>query len=202
MPTSGQVARCGAICVARNSVGSYGKTDRRGIIPNRQSIAQRPAIVDTRSRIGDWEADTIIGKNHKQAIVSLVERKSGFLLMHKVERNTASAVSDAMIRLLKRHRRRVLTIPSDNGREFAGHQTISKQLKADFYFAHPYASWERGTNENTNGLIRQYFPKERDFTTITQRKIDKVMERLNNRPRKRLGYRTPAQVFFSSSVAL
>jgi IS30 family transposase len=129
----------------------YGKTDRRGIIPNRQSIEQRPAIVDTRSRIGDWEADTIIGKNHRQAIVSLVERKTGYTLIRKVERKTAEAVIKATTRLLKPHRRRVHTITSDNGREFPGHEEISKQLDVDFYFAHPYASWERGTNENTNG---------------------------------------------------
>lgn len=180
----------------------YGKTDRRGIIPNRQSIEQRPAIVDDRSRIGDWEADTIIGKSHRQAIVSLVERKTGLTLIHKVERKTAQAVSEAMTKLLKPHSQRVHTITSDNGREFAGHEEISKQLQADFYFAHPYASWERGTNENTNGLIRQYFPKNRDFTTITQQEIDTAMERLNNRPRKRLGFLTPNQVFFKSGVAL
>ncbi len=180
----------------------YGKTDRRGVIPNRQSIELRPLIVEERSRIGDWEADTIIGKNHKQAIVSLVERKSGFTLIRKVEHKTALAVSDVMIKLLRPHRSRVLTITSDNGREFAAHKTISKQLGASFYFAHPYASWERGTNENTNGLIRQYFPKNRDFTTITQREINMAMERLNNRPRKRLDYQTPSQLFFSSRVAL
>ena len=180
----------------------YGKADRRGIIPNRQSIEQRPAIVEARSRIGDWEADTIIGKNHRQAIVSLVERKTGFTLIRKVERKTAQAVSDAMTKLLQPYRRRVHTITSDNGREFASHEAIGKQLQADFYFAHPYASWERGTNENTNGLIRQYFPKKRDFTTITQQEIDTAMERLNNRPRKRLGFLTPAQVFFKSGVAL
>lgn len=180
----------------------YGKTDRRGIIPNRQSIELRPTIVETRSRIGDWEADTIIGKNHRQAIVSLVERKTGFTLIRKVERKTAQAVSDAMMKLLKPHRARVHTITSDNGREFAGHEDIAKQLQADFFFAHPYASWERGTNENTNGLIRQYFPKNRDFTTITQQEIDTAMERLNNRPRKRLGFLTPSQVFFMSGVAL
>lgn len=180
----------------------YGKTDRRGIIPNRQSIEQRPAIVETRSRIGDWEADTIIGKNHRQAIVSLVERKTGFTLIRKVERKTAQAVGQAITELLKPHRKRVKTITSDNGREFAGHEEVSKQLRADFYFAHPYASWERGTNENTNGLIRQYFPKNRDFTTITQQEIDTAMERLNNRPRKRLGFLTPTQVFFKSGVAL
>jgi transposase, IS30 family len=178
------------------------KIDRRGMIPNRLSIEERPTIVGTRSRVGDWEADTVIGKNHRQAIVSIVERKSGFTLIHKVERKTALAVSQAMIGLLKPHQKKVHTITSDNGREFAGHEEIANRLKADFYFAHPYSSWERGTNENTNGLIRQYFPKSRDFTTITQQEIDTAMERLNNRPRKRLGYKTPNQVFFKSRVAL
>lgn len=181
----------------------YGKADRRGIIPNRLSIEDRPAIVATRSRIGDWEADTVIGKNHRQVIVSIVERKTGFTLIRKVERKTAQAVGQAMVGLLKPFRNQVHTITSDNGREFARHEEIAKRLQADFYFAHPYASWERGTNENTNGLIRQYFPKNRDFTTITQQEIDTAMERLNNRPRKRLGYQTPNQVFFKSSgVAL
>ena len=180
----------------------YGKTERRGIIPNRLSIEDRPAIVEARSRIGDWEADTIIGKNHRQAIVSVVERKSGFTLIRKVERKTAQAVTEAMTGLLKPYRSKVHTVTSDNGREFAGHEEIAAALKADFYFAHPYASWERGTNENTNGLIRQYFPKHRDFTTITQQEIDVAMQRLNNRPRKRLGFQTPSQVFFKSGVAL
>lgn len=180
----------------------YGKFDRRGTIPNRHSIDERPAIVETRNRIGDWEVDTVIGKKHKQAILSIVERKSGYTLIRKVERKTALAVSQAMIGLLKPHRKKVLTITSDNGKEFAGHEEVARGLKADFYFAHPYASWERGTNENTNGLIRQYFPKNRDFTTITQQEIDMAMERLNSRPRKRLGYQTPSQVFFKSGVAL
>lgn len=172
------------------------------MIPNRLSIEERPAIVESRSRVGDWEADTIIGKNHRQAIVSLVERKTGFTLIRKVERKTAEQVGQAMVGLLNPHRGRLHTITSDNGREFSVHETIAKQLQADFYFAHPYASWERGTNEDTNGLIRQYFPKNRDFTTITQQEIDTAMERLNNRPIKRLGYQTPHQVFFKSGVAL
>ncbi len=180
----------------------YGKAERRGTIPDRLSIEDRPTIVETHSRIGDWEADTVIGKNHRQAIVSIVERKTGFTLIRKVERKTAQAVSRAMIGLLKPHREKVRTITSDNGKEFAGHKEIANKLKADFYFAHPYSSWERGTNENTNGLIRQYFPKNRDFTTITQQEIDTAMERLNNRPRNRLGYQTPNQVFFKSGVAL
>ena len=112
------------------------------------------------------------------------------------ERKTAEAVTEATPRLLKPHRRRVHTITSDNGREFAGNGEISKQLDADFYFAHPYDSWERGTNENTNRLIRQYFRKNRDFTTITQQEMDTAKERLNNQPKERLGYQTPNQVFF------
>jgi IS30 family transposase len=180
----------------------YGKRDLRGTIPNRLSIEQRPAVVEKRSRIGDWEADTVIGKNHKQAIVRLVERKSGYTLIRKVERRTADAVSRTMTKLLKPYQSRVHTITSDNGKEFAGHEKVARALRVDFYFAHPYASWERGTNENTNGLIRQYFPKGMDFTSITQQEISHVMKRLNNRPRKRLGYLTPAQVFFKSGVAL
>ncbi len=180
----------------------YGKTERRGQIPNRLFIEERPAIVEQRERIGDWEADTIIGKNHRQAIVSIVDRKSGMTLIRKVERKTAEAVGEAMIALLKPFRKKVHTITSDNGREFANHQSIAKALKAKFYFAHPYASWERGTNENTNGLIRQYFPKHRDFTTIKQKEIDIAMRKLNDRPRKRLGYLTPNQVFFNPRLAL
>lgn len=180
----------------------YGKNDRRGIIPNRVSIEQRPEIVETRNRIGDWEADTVIGRNHKQAIVSLVDRKSGFTLIRKVERKTSLAVGAAMIQLLTPLKDQTLTITSDNGREFAGHESVSQELGAEFYFAHPYASWERGTNENTNGLIRQYFPKNRDFTTITDAEIDMAMQRLNNRPRKRLGYLSPIQVLSKNGVAL
>lgn len=148
-------------------------------------------------------ADTIIGKNHRQAIVSIVERKSGFTLIRKVERKTALEVGEAMTDLLKPCQSKVHTVTSDNGREFARHEEIATALDADFYFAHPYSSWERGTNENTNGLIRQYFPNNRDFTTITDKEISTAMERLNNRPRKRLGYQTLHQVLFKSSgVAL
>lgn len=174
----------------------YGSYSRRGQLVNRIGIDERPAIVDARSRIGDWELDTIIGKGHRQAIVSLTERKSRLTLIHKVERKTADSVSRAIIHLLKPIAHRVHTLTSDNGKEFARHEIIADKLKAKFYFAHPYASWERGLNENTNGLIRQYFPKNHDFTTITQDEIDRVMDKLNNRPRKCLGIKTPNQVFF------
>jgi IS30 family transposase len=174
----------------------YGSYDRRGRLPNCRSIEERPKIVDQRKRVGDWEADTIIGQNHQQAIHSLVERKSKLCFLKKVERNTAQAVEQAIEELLLPVAGRVKTITSDNGREFANHQSIEKKLQATFYFAHPFAAWERGTNENTNGLVRQYFPKGSDFSKITESDIQRVTARLNNRPRKRLNYRTPQRVFF------
>jgi len=181
----------------------YGKYSRRGQIPNRVGIELRPVIVDSRIRIGDWEADTIIGKNHRQAIVSLTERKSRLTLIKKVVRKTADAVRDAVVELLAPVKEAVYTITSDNGKEFAGHEKIAKTLEADFYFAHPYHAWERGTNENANGLVRQYFPKGHDFKTITDEQINLVMDRLNNRPRKTLGFLTPMQVFYNlETVAL
>ena len=176
----------------------YGKYDKRGQIPNRKSIDERPEVVSNRERIGDWEADTIIGKNHNQAIVSLVERKSLLTRLEKVTRKTDKAVKRATIKALNALADKVHTITSDNGKEFASHEAIASALAADFYFAHPYHSWERGTNENTNGLVRQYFPKGTDFSKITQSEVKAVEKRLNTRPRKTLGYRTPNQVFFDS----
>lgn len=172
----------------------YGSYSRRGQLIDRVSIDERPSIVDQRQRIGDWELDTIIGKGHRQAIVSLTERKSRYTLIRKVKRKTAESVASAIIHLLKPLAHHVKTLTSDNGKEFADHKNIAQAIEADFYFAHPYASWERGLNENTNGLIRQYFPKNSDFTTITQKQINHVMDKLNNRPRKCLGIKTPNQV--------
>ena len=177
----------------------YGSYERRGTLKNRVSIDQRPAIVDTRQRLGDWEVDTIIGKGHRHAIVSLTERKSRLALLRKVERKTAQDVADAVIELMKSLPVRAHTITADNGLEFADHERIAKDLNTDVYFAHPYSSWERGTNENMNGLVRQYFPKKCNFTTITETEIEFVMERLNNRPRKCLGFKSPNQVFFNHS---
>ncbi|MCA1615177.1 MAG: IS30 family transposase [Acidobacteria bacterium] len=172
----------------------YGQRDRRGQLPERRSIDERPAVVDSRQRLGDWEADTIVGRSHRGAIVSVVERKSKLTRLAKVAHNTAELVSQAMTTQLAPLP--VKTITSDNGREFAWHQQIAARLEAGFYFAHPYSSWERGLNENTNGLVRQYFPKKSDFSKITDRQINRVVERLNNRPRKTLGYKTPNEVFF------
>jgi len=174
----------------------YGSYDRRGQMPNCRSIEERPQIVEQRKRLGDWEADTIIGQNRQQAILSLVERKSKLCLLKRVERNTALAVEQAIEELLRPLTAKVKTITSDNGREFANHRRVEKKPQANFYFAHPFAAWERGTNENTNGLVRQYFPKGSDFSKITESVIQWVTARLNNRPRKRLSYRTPQRVFF------
>ncbi len=180
----------------------YGSYDRRGKLPNRVSIEERPAIVDKRQRLGDWEVDTIVGKGHRQAIVSLTERKSRLVLLRKVDRRTADLVSDAVISLLQPFAKHLHTITGDNGKEFAEHERISLELNADFFFAHPFAAWERGTNENLNGLVRQYIPKRREFDTITEHDLLFITNRLNHRPRKCLDFRTPIEVFFEHSVAL
>jgi len=173
----------------------YGGRDRRGTIPNQVSIEQRPAIVDGRQRFGDWEADLMIGAGHQQALVTLNERKSRYALIAHVPAKTADAVSAAMISLLTPFAACVHTLTTDNGKEFAQHERIAKKLDADFFFAHPYASWERGANENMNGLIRQFFPKKLRFDSISRKDIAFAMHRLNHRPRKCLGFRTPHQVF-------
>lgn len=159
------------------------------------SIEQRPAIVEQRQRMGDWEVDTIVGKRHHQAIVTLVERKTRFVLLRKVEQRTADLVSNAIIDLLQPVSNSLHTITADNGKEFAEHEKIARELNADFFFAHPYAAWERGANENMNGLIRQYIPKKRDFTFVNETEVELVMDRLNNRPRKCLGFVSPLKIF-------
>ena len=176
--------------------------NRRGIIPNKTSIDERPVIVDARDRIGDWEGDTVIGKGHQGALVSVVERASLITVIRSVVRKTASAVTKAMTNGLKPYAEKVLTITLDNGKEFAGHEKIAETLKTDVYFAHPYASWERGTNENTNGLIRQYFSKNRKLNDVSKYEIKYVENRLNNRPRKKLAFKTPNEVFFKRTERL
>jgi IS30 family transposase len=180
----------------------YGGDDRRGQLPNRVSIEQRPEIVAQRQRLGDWEVDTMIGKRHHQAIVTLTERKSRFALLRKVEQKTAEQVRNALIDMLTPFSDRLHTLTSDNGKEFAEHEEIAQELKVDFFFAHPYAAWERGSNENMNGLVRQYIPKKCDFRSIGETEVELVMDRLNNRPRKCLGFMSPLEKFFDLSVAL
>ncbi len=173
--------------------------ETRGRINDRVSIHERPCIVEERTRTGDWEADTVIGQHHKQAIVTLVERKTGLLKMKRVGHKTAQQVSEAMIELLKPVRLQVKTITSDNGKEFAQHKKVKQKLFSPFFFAdaYAYASWQRGTNENTNGLIREFLPKSCDFRQVSDQNIQMIENKLNNRPRKRLGFKTPNQVFYN-----
>jgi len=173
--------------------------DGRGQIKDAVSIDERPEVVDQKSRIGDWEIDTVIGKKHRQAIVTIVERSSKFSVMKKVERKTADAVAEATIELLRPYKDQVLTITADRGKEFAHHRKVARALQCDYYFAHPYSSWERGLNENTNGLLRQFFSKGSRFEEITERQMKRAKGLLNRRPRKTLGYATPTEVFFGIS---
>jgi IS30 family transposase len=180
----------------------YGSYSRRGQLRNRVSIDERPAVVERRGRYGDWEADTIIGKGQKQAIISLTERKARLTLLAKVQTREAKTVGQAVRQLLTPVADRVHTITADNGKEFAEHETIAKALEANFYFAHPYASWERGLNENTKGLVRQYFPKQCHFDRITDEEIQTVIDKLNNRSRKFLAFKTPNEVFFGMKLTV
>lgn len=181
----------------------YGGYIRRGQIPNRTSIDKRPQIVASKGRFGDWEVDTIVGARHKGGILSAVERKSKLTRLRKLTTKGAAEMKDNTIELLAPLAAKVHTITVDNGKEFCEHELIAAGLQARIYFAHPYASWERGLNENTNGLVRQYFPKKYQFSRISDSDLQRVENLLNNRPRKTLGYRTPNEVFFKQqSVAL
>jgi IS30 family transposase len=170
--------------------------DMRGTIKNRVPIAERPEIVERKIRIGDWEGDTVVGKNHQGALVTLVDRKSKLTLIGKVNRYTAKAVEKTIVSLMDLLPRRSYTLTVDNGKEFASHEVVADALRIKVYFADPYCSWQRGLNENTNGLIRQYVPKGSDVRPLTEQQILHIMDRLNNRPRKSLDYLTPNEVFY------
>ena len=174
-----------------------GKNAGRGLIPNRIDISDRPAIVARKARLGDWEGDTVASAGHKGGLLTLVERKSLLTKISKLRRSTARATQRATVRRLKPIGNFVHTITFDNGKEFAAHQDIAHALKAKIFFATPYHAWERGLNENTNGLIRDFFPKGTDFSTISNAEVAKVERLLNARPRKSLGFRSPQEVFDS-----
>jgi IS30 family transposase len=175
-----------------------GGRDRRGQIPNRRPLSERPLHIEARRQVGHWECDTVIGASHKGAVVTMVERKSGYAVMAKVSNKTSAAVSSAIVGKLQPLAARVKTLTFDNGKEFAGHAYIDEKLQSTAYFARPFASWERGSNENLNGLLRQYIPKKRSMSTVSDEEIRMIQNRLNNRPRKRLGFKTPAEVFHQS----
>ncbi|NLX96390.1 MAG: IS30 family transposase [Rhodopirellula sp.] len=173
-----------------------GKTRRGPSIPNRVGIEHRPKVVQERSRHGDWEGDLVVGANQDGFIVTLVDRKSRMLQSRKVQTKHATGVRQAVVQmLLDWPISWVKTITFDNGTEFAEHEIMAEDLPVAVYFAAPYASYQRGTNENTNGLIRRYLPKGTPFRDLSQERLDQIVEDLNNRPRKCLGYRTPNEVF-------
>jgi IS30 family transposase len=177
--------------------------DRRGIIPGRVFIDKRPGIVERKSRRGDWEGDTVEGAGKKGYVATFVDRKSKYLVAYKLDRKTASSLVNGAVKAFQAipvTLRKTITV--DNGKEFAAHKELAYRLKAKVFFAHPYHSWERGLNEHTNGLIRQYLPKNRSLADLTSRELAKIVAVINNRPRKSLGYRTPREVFFNLPLAL
>jgi len=181
----------------------YGKPSKRGQIPGRVSIEQRPAAAEDRSRLGDWEADTMVGRARRGYLATCVDRASRYLVARKMDRCTSKAINEKLheaMRRLPAEKRK--TVTTDNGREFAGHRKLARLLGVSMYFAHPYSAWERGTCENTNGLLRQYVPKGTDFLQLTDWQVESYVRALNNRPRKCLNYRTPAEVFWRRRVAL
>jgi IS30 family transposase len=180
---------------------SNGKQSR-GRIRNRVGIEERPTVVDEKSRIGDWEIDTVIGKGHSGAMVTIVERVTQFTLVANVPNKSAEAVTEATIKLLKPYKKALHTITADNGKEFAYHECLTNELGAAVYFARPYHSWERGLNENTNGLLRQYWPKSMDLKKVTNKEIVAVVTQLNQRPRKTLGFKTPEVLMHNHMAAV
>ena len=176
-----------------------GSPETRGRLLGKRHISERPAAVEQRRQPGHWEGDTVIGKDQRHCILTLVERVSGFTIIKKLVARNVEQANQAMRRAIQRLNDRFRTITLDNGTEFHGYQAVEDETGVPFYFATPYHSWERGTNENTNGLIRQYLPKGSCFKNLTQAECDKIAKELNDRPRERLGFKTPAEVFFGRS---
>jgi transposase, IS30 family len=174
----------------------------RGHIKNRVSIDERPVEVDEKERTGDWEIDLVIGKGHSGALVTIVERKTSFTVSTRINDKTAETVTAATIALLAPFKDAVLTITADNGKEFAYHEKMTEALGAKVYFADPYSSWQRGLNENTNGLLREYWPKKTDFKKVSPKEVESVIVQLNDRPRKKLNYQTPAKLMAEHMAAL
>ncbi len=178
---------------------------KRCVIKDKISIDNRPDCINNKERVGDWEIDTIVGKDNKGAIVTIAERATAFVLIAKLNGKNAKELAEAVVKLMMPFKDLVLSITSDNGTEFAMHAHISKKLGTLFYFAHPYSSWERGLNEYTNRLIRQYIPKKTNFDEVNHLFINEITMKLNRRPRKNLNYKTPGKVFltkFDNNVAL
>lgn len=180
----------------------YGSYDSRGRLAGKRSISERPAEVESREVAGHWEADTVMGAGTKDCVVTLVERKTGLLLVGKLSGRTKESFNRRVLRLIRREAGAFKTVTADNGTEMHGYERIEKRTGVEFYFARPYHSWERGSNENANGLLRQYLPKGASMAGLTQHRCNAIARKLNTRPRKRLGYRTPLECFNESSVSV
>jgi IS30 family transposase len=180
----------------------YNSRDSRGILPGKRHISTRPAVVETRKQLGHWEADTVMGKDRHHCILTLVERKSGLAVIRKMNCRTAAAVTQATLPVIEGRKADFKTITFDNGTEFHDYKALEDNFPLTCYFATPYHSWERGSNENLNGLIRQYLPRGTCMSTVTQAQCDYIAYKLNSRPRKRHGYKTPQEVYSESSRLL
>ena len=176
----------------------YGSYDSRGKLAGKRPISERPPEVETRQQTGHWEIDTVAGTGSKDCIVSLVERKSGLLLIGKLGDRTTASLNRRVIHLIRQNDTAFKTVTADNGTEFHDYKGIEARTQALFYFARPYHSWERGSNENANGLIRQYLPKGASMAGLSQQRCNAIARKLNTRPRKRLGFRTPLECFNES----
>ena len=174
----------------------YNAYDSRGRLAAKRNIAERPESVETRRFLGHWEIDTVVGRGSKDCIATLVERKSGYTLIGKLPDRTTKSLNQRCIKLIDRESARFMTITADNGTKFHQYPVIEAATNTRFYFANPYHSWERGTNENTNGLIRQYIPKGSCMKDLTQAQCDRIAKKLNTRPRKRHGFKTPEEILY------
>jgi IS30 family transposase len=173
----------------------YRSHDSRGVLPGKRSIAERPAEVDARRRRGHWEGDTVMGSDMRHCVLTLVERKTGFAIIKKLSARNTDEVTRAATRALRHHCHKFKTLTLDNGTEFHNYAVLEQHFPLKIYFATPYHSWERGSNENLNGLLRQYLPKGTCMRAVTQAQCDHIADDLNNRPRKRFGYDTPAKLY-------
>lgn len=182
----------------KNCRKRYRGYDSRGRLAGKRHISERPAHVLARRHLGHWEIDTVMGAGNQHCIVSLVERKTGYLMIGKLAARTARELTRRTIRMARRHVQKFATITADNGTEFHSYPTIEKAIGLKFYFATPHHAWERGTNENTNGLIRQYLPKGTSMAKLTQLECNVIATKLNTRPRKRLDYQTPQECFYAN----
>ena len=197
-PVARRLALPGAPPGSQEAQKAIRRLRQPGKTGGKRHISERPRRIEGRHELGHWEIDTVMGEGARHCILTLVERATGYLLIGKLRTRGSHETAKKTIELIRRHRRRIKTITSDNGTEFHAYKQVEEATGVKFYFATPHHAWERGTNENTNGLIRQYLPKRKSMASITQRDCDHIAKKLNTRPRKRYGYRTPEELFYAA----